>query len=552
MVHFHRLLASTTVAFLVLAAMASVVRAEDSITILGANVGMQTVAETDWALSTAGKGNSFNSNFKKCTSRSQPGCGLSTSGNSWNLMAYRVDSLMNLKLSSEQASALGLDGVEAFVHGRFWSDIAPFVDGSLPRINAEGFRQRYAGSGWAAQIAAHEYELDAAEAYIDMHRGPLWVRLGKQQIVYGEELGIQTLDQVDSLDFRRHSLFNFSGLEYSDARIAEWTLRATYDASVLLAPLYQENAQFSAWISPDFQPDVFLPAGSPYHTSPAYSIIENRNGISRARHKLVYGAVLEGNMFDVDWSLNFYSTPEHVGWFKYVGQPLINGAPNPAVFPIDNFRGAQLFGPAGGYRDAIITREMPRINIFGGMLSYSIEPKYTFPGAELVNGAQVRVSAAYTPGKQFTGPDTLNPASPNVNRPLRVGEINMALDVERDVRWTQHAPSAYLFLEYNYRSRSDLFDDYLAQPAYGNHHDFNLAIIGITQPLASNRWKLVWVQSIEGNAGGSIFEQPAVVYKPTSGQEYRVFWNFATGTNKSYLGPSRYMDEIVFAAIYSF
>jgi hypothetical protein len=156
---------------------------------------MQNVAETDWAISTAGKGNSFNSNFKKCENHSQPGCGLSTSGNSWNLMAYRLDTLLSLKLSNGQSEALGLDGVEAFVHGRFWSDVAPYVDGALPAINAEGFRQRYAGSGWAAQVAEHEYELDAAEAYLDLHRGPLWIRLGKQQIVYGEELGIQTLDQ---------------------------------------------------------------------------------------------------------------------------------------------------------------------------------------------------------------------------------------------------------------------------------------------------------------------------------------------------------------------
>jgi Protein of unknown function (DUF1302) len=527
-------------------------RADDSITVFGDNVSMQNVAETDWAISTAAKGNSFNSNFQNCAGHAQRGCGLATSSNSWNLMAYRLDTMIGLRLDPTQADALGLDSVEAFVHGRFWSDIAPYADGALPAINAEGFRQRYAGNGWAAQIAEHEYEIDAAEAYVDLHKGPVWLRLGKQQIVFGEELGIQTLDQVDSLDFRRHSLFNFSGLEFSDARIAEWTARATYDASNLLEPLHQDNAQFSAWISPDFQPDVYLPGGSPYHTSPAYSIIENLNGISRARHKLVYGAVLESKMFDVDWSVNFYSTPEHVGWFKYIGAPMIGGAPNPAVFPVDNFRGAQLFGPGGGFHDALITREMPRIFIYGGMLGYTIEPIYQFPGAILLNGDQIRVSATYTPDKDFTGPNTLNPLSPSVNRPLRVGEMNMALDVERDVRWFEGLPSTYLFLEYNFRSRSDLFDDYLAQPAYGNHHDFNLAVIGITQPLGSNRWQLIWVQSVEGNAGGSIFEQPAVVYKPSSHQEYRVFWNFATGTNESYLGPSRYMDEIVFAAIYKF
>lgn len=527
-------------------------RAGESMSVAGVNFNLQNAAETDWAISTAGKSNPFNANFQKCESHSQPGCGLATSGNSWNLMAYRLDSMLNMRLNSAQAKALGLDDAELFIHGRYWSDIAPFVDGALPAINAEGYRQRYAGNGWAAQVVGHEYELDAAEAYLDLHKGPLWVRLGKQQIVYGEELGIQTLDQVDSLDFRRHGLFNYSALEFSDARIGEWTLRTTYDLGSLLNPLYQDNTQMTAWISPDFQPSVFLPPGSPYNSTPAYTVLEDQNGISRARHKLVYGAVLESKMFDVDWSFNFYSTPQHMGWFKFAGPPMLGGTPNPAVFPVDNFRGAQILGAGNGYYDARVTREMPRIFMYGGMLSYTIEPVHEFFGSQLINGDQVRVSGIYTPDKYFTGPNTLNPASPNVNKALRVGELSLAVDVERDLRWTERVPSAYVVLEYNYRSRSDLFDNYLAQPSFGNHHDFNLVVFGITQPLASNRWQLVWVQEVEGNDGGSIFEQPAVVYKPSSAQEYRVFWNFATGTSHSYLGTSRFMDEVVFAAIYRF
>lgn len=280
--------------------------------------------------------------------------------------------------------------------------------------------------------------------------------------------------------------------------------------------------------------------------------MDNQNGISRARHKVVYGAVLTSRMFDLDWSLNFYSTPEHVGWFKYAGPPLIGATPNPAVFPIDNFSGAQLFGAGKGFHDAHITREMPRIFMYGGMLSYTIESTFKFPGAELINGDMVRISGVYTPDKDFTGPNTLKPASPGVNRPLRAGEINLALDIERDLRWSERVTSAYIFLEYNYRSRSDLLDHYLAQPAYGNHHGFNLMILGVTQPLMSNQLELVWTQSVEGNDGGSISEQPAVVYKPTSAQEYRAFWKFATGTNHSYLGPGRFKDEIVLVAIYKF
>ena len=102
---------------------------------------LSNLAQTDWALSTSGIPNPNNIGS------------LSTAGNTWNLMAYRLDSLLNARLGSEQANALGLDDFAIFIHSRLWSDLGPMVDGYLPAVNAEGFLQRYPGNGWAAQVA---------------------------------------------------------------------------------------------------------------------------------------------------------------------------------------------------------------------------------------------------------------------------------------------------------------------------------------------------------------------------------------------------------------
>ena len=56
------------------------------------------------------------------------------------------------------------------------------------------------------------------------------------------------------------------------------------------------------------------------------------------------------------------------------------------------------------------------------------------PGVVLPNGNQIKALAAYTPDTDFTGPNTLNANSPSVNKPLRVGEFNMAPDLKRDLR----------------------------------------------------------------------------------------------------------------------
>ena len=518
--------------------------AQESLDLGPVHIDVQNAAETDWALSTAGKNNPFNNNSNeglKCPANgnsSVPGCGLSTNGNSWNLMAYRFDTLINGRVSSDVAERFGLDNWDFFVHGRFWSNIVPLgIDGNMPHIPEMKFGQQYPGSGWLATVAESEYELDAAEAYTDLRKGRLWLRLGKQQIVYGEELGFQTLDAVDSLDFRRHSIINYSGLEFSDARIGTWAARATYDVGDFLEPYGIHRSRVTAWIA-QFEPDIFLPPGSAYNSS--FSAFENLvpgtgpDSISNAVKQLSYGAVAEWSMLGLDFSANFYSHPERVGYFGFGG------------FAPNRVSGLPLLYPESTVPvNFLLTENYPREDIYGGMASYMIQPIYTFPGADIINGDIVRFSGTYTPDKTlFTN---------NVFRPIRhIGDLNLAFDVEKDYRWTEALPSAYILAEYNYRSASSLFGDTWLFANAKPDHMFNLFLLSISQPLPLARWTLVNVVETEANQNFSWFDQPAVVYKPTSSQEYDVFYNFATGTLASFEGPFQFMDEIVFRAIYKF
>jgi len=502
--------------------------AQQGIDIGGAHLDLQNAIETDWSLSTAAKNNQFNDNAGYKGS----GQKASTDGNTLNLAAFRLDTLANMRLSSSQAEAFGLDNVEAFVHGRFWSDITTFIDGHIPHVNMENNAQHYPGNGWQSAVFEKEYLLDAAEAYSDLRKGPLWLRLGKQQIVYGQEVGFQTLDQVDSLDLRRHSLFNYSGLEYSDARIATWSGRLTYDLGDALADYTKmTSTRLTSWVS-EFQPSVFLPAGSPYNTGfYAYQPLVAGNGEARARHKLSYGGVIETNVLGVDLSANFYSHPASWGTLGLQGfgvDPRVGAGPN-QIFP---------GSPAGLVE--ILNRKYPRVFIYGGMASYMIQPIYEFPGADIINGDLVRVSGTYTPNKAY------------LNTTKRVGEINMALDIEKNWRWTAALPSLYVLLEYNYRSRSNVFDQYLHLATNDDFRNFNLWYLDISQPLPMSRWQFVNFFGVEANQGGSYFYQPAVIFKPTSAQEYQVFWNFASGGNDSNYGGSRFSDEIVARLIYKF
>src|ERR1700691_1041790 len=196
----------------------------------GGHLKIQTALETEWGISTAGRGNRNNDNNNIPGS----GQGFSTDGDSVQAAVGRVDALSTFRGSDDLASALGMDNLDAYLHLRFLGDAANLINGPSAYEFGDGAyhtpgQARYPGDGWSAYIGEHEYEADANEAYIDLRKGPFSLRLGKQQVVYGEELGVQTLDQVDSLNFASvPGFFDIASLEYSDIRIGEWTAKGSY------------------------------------------------------------------------------------------------------------------------------------------------------------------------------------------------------------------------------------------------------------------------------------------------------------------------------------
>jgi hypothetical protein len=516
----------------------------------GGHLKIQTSLETDWGVRTAGKNNRNNNNNHTPGS----GQGFSTDGNDLEYAVGRIDPLITFRTRDDVAGAMGLDNADVYLHLRYWADVAQLINGPSTFAVGQGAYAspgiaRYPGDAWSARISEHEYEAEANEAYIDLRKGPLALRLGKQQVVYGEELGVQTLDQVDSLDFTKFQTFEIGALEYSDVRIGEWTAKLSYQL-----PDFSEqginNSIITGFISPDFQPDYFVGLGTQLNDEPAAEPIGDYGNIRRARNKTVYGAVAATTVYGVDLTANFYATPDHVGWFTV--------APVANPFPKDPFAGQLFLGPAAGPRDFLFQRRFSRDFIYGGSASYTI-PSLDFPGAEVLNGDIFHFSAAYTPHKSFwTARSIVNPAV----KPTRIGEINWTLDGERYVRWSQAFPSMYLLGEWNYKSRSTVISD-IYEPTLG-HKALHTVVLSLTQFFPNNIWGASIEAVCDTNVGGNWFMQPSITYKPTSNQEYNVYWNFDEGTNikvgtghtsplagtGSKLGSFDFMDAIFFRAVY--
>ena len=341
-----------------------------------------------------------------------------------------------------------------------WETPLQFINGPSIQEFSQGTYKtpgvtRYPGDGWTAYIREHEYMAGFNEAYVDLRKGPFALRLGKQQIVYGEELGLQTLDQVDSLDFTNYpGFYDIASLEFSDIRIAEWTAKLSYQL-----PDFDEvginNSIITGWVSPDFQPTYLPTLGSWINDEPARLPIGDYGNLRRARNKLVYGAVAATTVYGVDLTANFYATPDHIGWF--------------AQAPVATTGTAAWLQPRQLWR-VCLSRSCGRICLtstssaasrgissMAGRLptpsrpSTSLAPHYFTATSSTSPPPILRISRSGL-AHSFAAP-------PNVVKPTRIGEINLTLDGERYVRWSQKFPSMYLLGEWNYKSRSTVITD---------------------------------------------------------------------------------------------
>ena len=361
------------------------------------HIKIQTAFETDWGVSTAGKSNRNNNNNNIPGS----GQGFSTNGSELQAAVGRIDPTITFRTRDDIAEAMGLDNADVYLHFRYWADAEQFINGpSIYEVGQGAYltpgSARYPGDAWSARVSEHEYEAEANEAYIDLRKGPFALRLGKQQVVYGEELGVQTLDQVDSLDFTKFQTFEIGALEYSDVRIGEWTAKGSYQLPDF-SDVGINNSLITGFVSPDFQPDYFAAIGSQLNDEPAAEPIGDYGNLRKARNKIVYGGVASTTVYGVDLTANFYATPDHIGWFA-LAPSKFDGLP--AGFKPDPFAGQDFLGPAVGPVDLLLQRRFSRDFIYGGSASYTI-PSLDFPGAFLLNGDIFHFSAAYTPHKTF-------------------------------------------------------------------------------------------------------------------------------------------------------
>ncbi len=512
----------------------------------------------------------------------------------WNLMATRAELNINLGFTSNWAGVVKL-------RGYYMAD----VDNSYGDPN--NFEVKNHGNrATLLEISDSNYMLDIPAAYLDYSKGPLWVRIGQQQIAWGESLFFRVADVANGLDLRRHLFLDFGAEEYADERIGSPGIRISYNLN--------QNWEVELFAQM-FQPSIYPNVGTPYAFINDPFTVRNDTGFDKVDDQINGGFRLRGQFGDLGVQLFAVSrhNPDPIFHFLPGGQtalgpdfaaqpfrstmfPGSNRAPGEGTLgsrdwnvmatmsgidPVDVLNGLaadyawvadQLetgFGLTGpdylkgiadtnvvidafftqlGDLEADIEPIYAAENVFGGGLNY------VFAGApdSLLDQLIVRFEASYTPDKKFT--NSLR------NDFYEHDEYVTSLVAEKYQKVFDNLPATYFVFEWMHKSESDMVGralkftggDANRRPTGGEaNNGWDGVVFAFQQPFPNLTWRLDMAVLYDLD-GGYLF-QPGVRYKPNGDWTVELFANIMSSSdNASIFGPLEWNDELTLRVGYQF
>jgi len=269
------------------------------------------------------------------------------------------------------------------IYGKFnenWSvTLEPRLFFDMTKIADNHFRQyeslpdRFPGNGWMLRGGGNDFKAEMWQAYTDYRSGGLWIRLGKQQIAWGEALGLRVLDTINPLDLSQNLSTDRIFEEFDRVRVPQWFLRADYTIPNVTIPDLTAELILNPGI---VVPTILPPQGSPFNVVPA--LLKIKDNVNQGEPTV--GGRLTGTIEDVQFSLNYVTKPNDngVGVFRFIP---------PAGITLGCF--APPFDPLAC--QVVLEGKHPRIHIVGGSMNY----RWDWAGAVL------RAETTVTPNAPF-------------------------------------------------------------------------------------------------------------------------------------------------------
>lgn len=212
-----------------------------------------------------------------------------------------------------------------------------------------------------------EIDVDLRQALVSLSLGRLDLRLGRQQIVWGEAISTFVTDVVNPRDFREFIL-----PEFSEIRIPIWAVDGTYHLGegVALEGVWTPDTRFNK-IGKQGSEFQFRGPAYRFHT-PVVRVPDNPDEFSLARS--AGGARLSYLVSGWDFALLSYDGEDKTAVLYQRREPAARGPDTIVLEP-----------------------RHPRLHIVGATVAKSIEP------------VVIRAEAAYSIGKRYETTDPLDP-----------------------------------------------------------------------------------------------------------------------------------------------
>lgn len=442
-------------------------------------------------------------------------------------------------------------------------------------------------TGTPLEFAGDDYMIDLPAFYLDYADGPLWLRIGNQQIAWGESLFFRVLDVPNGLDYRRHLILDIVAEEFADERIASPGIRGSVRAG---------DWEFEGFAQM-FNPSIIPNENTPYNFIPSQFVVRQEERFDAAQEKINYGGRIQGQIGDLGvqfiavhrknpegvyrWTTSdinrdlpgipgsgfvLQDTPFEVSpqgvlsaeeWFTYAGMTRLDGvqALNRAV---RDFPAAALLGAAEvGDSQLLASQELDLFFQLSGGLRGHIERVYenetiVGAGANYIINAEpgswldqlvLRSELTYTPDKAFT--------NTSLGADFIVEDEWVASFVaEKYHRFSPNFPATFMVVQYLYKSESDLFGRHLSGMGASvdnvptGEDGFHAVAFALQQPFPNLVWRADLSVLYDLNGGALI--QPNVRWKPNEAFSMELFANVlvSDGGNDDIISTVEWADEI--------
>jgi hypothetical protein len=131
-----------------------------------------------------------------------------------------------------------------------------------------------------------DYQIYFPAMLLEYNSGDFALRLGNQQIAWGQSIFFRVFDLPNGLDLRRHSILDRALEEFSDKRVPMLSLRATYQAT--------DNILLDGYVG-KFQPTILGNPNTSYNIIPVQFTVQDSYKDGGYDDELVYGLRVKGD-----------------------------------------------------------------------------------------------------------------------------------------------------------------------------------------------------------------------------------------------------------------